>query len=123
LFDGTGNGSYEGLKKKVDIARSQGIRVVANYCTTDLKTALARNAARAKTDGRMVPPSFLEFSHRSVSQLFPKAINDGLFDEAHLYDTTKAPRKIASYVDGNLSILDQAAWDNFIRKGGSQNGW
>jgi predicted ABC-type ATPase len=122
LFDGTGNGSYEGLKKKIDIARSQGIRIVANYCTTDLKTAHARNIARAKKDGRMVPPSFLEFSHRSVSQLFPKAIKEDLFDEAHLYDTTGTPKKILTYRDGNLEIHDSQAWEAFKAKGGYEYG-
>lgn len=119
MLDGTGNGSEGGLAKKVGIAKKQGMKVVAVYATTDLQTAIARNKQRAKTDGRMVPQSFLEFSHQQVSSLFPRFVRNGSFDEAHLYDTTgKDPRKIATLSDGDFVVHDQTAYDSFLRKAG-----
>jgi predicted ABC-type ATPase len=119
MLDGTGNGSEGGLAKKVGIAKKQGMKVVAVYATTDLQTAIARNKQRAKTDGRMVPQSFLEFSHQQVSALFPRFVRNGSFDEAHLYDTTgKDPRKIATLSDGDFVVHDQTAYDSFLRKAG-----
>lgn len=119
MLDGTGNGSEGGLAKKVNIAKKQGMRVVAVYATTDLQTAIARNRERAKTEGRMVPQSFLEYSHQQVSALFPRFVRNGSFDEAHLYDTTgKDPRKIATLSDGEFVVHDQAAYDSFLRKAG-----
>ncbi len=119
MLDGTGNGSESGLAKKVNIAKKQGMKVVAVYATTDLQTAIARNNKRAKTDGRMVPQSFLEYSHQQVSALFPKFVRNGSFDEAHLYDTTKKkPKKIATMSEGEFVVHDQAAYDSFLRKAG-----
>jgi len=95
------------------------MKVVAVYATTDLQTAIARNNKRAKTDGRMVPQSFLEYSHQQVSALFPKFVRNGSFDEAHLYDTTKKkPKKIATMSEGEFVVHDQAAYDSFLRKAG-----
>lgn len=119
MLDGTGNGSEGGLAKKVGIAKKQGMKVVAVYATTDLQTAIARNRERAKTEGRMVPQSFLEYSHQQVSALFPKFVRNGSFDEAHLYDTTgKEPKKIATLSDGEFVVHNQAAYDSFLRKAG-----
>lgn len=119
MLDGTGNGSESGLAKKVNIAKKNGMKVVAVYATTDLQTAIARNRERAKTEGRMVPQSFLEYSHQQVSALFPKFVRNGSFDEAHLYDTTgKKPKKIATLNEGEFVVHDQAAYNSFLRKAG-----
>jgi predicted ABC-type ATPase len=116
MLDGTGNGSEGGLAGKVGIAKKRGMKVVAVYATTDLDTALKRNAERAKTDGRMVPNSFLRYSHSQVSALFPRFVKNGSFDEAHLYETTGEPKKIATYRDGALDVHDQGAWQSFLNK-------
>jgi predicted ABC-type ATPase len=118
MLDGTGNGSEGGLAKKVGIAKKQGMKVVAVYATTDLQTAIARNKQRAKTDGRMVPQSFLEFSHQQVSSLFPRFVRNGSFDEAHLYDTTGDAKKIATYQNGSLEVHDPKAYRKFLDKAG-----
>ena len=119
ILDGTGNGSEGGLSKKVGIARKQGMKVVAVYATTDLETAIARNKKRAATEGRMVPESFLRYSHQQVSALFPRFVENGSFDEAHLYDTTKKqPKKIATYSSGKLEVHDRGAYRAFLGKAG-----
>jgi predicted ABC-type ATPase len=118
MLDGTGNGSEGGLAGKVGIARDRGMKVVAVYATTDLDTALKRNAERAKTDGRMVPNSFLRYSHSQVSALFPRFVANGSFDEAHLYDTTGDAKKIATYQNGSLEVHDPKAYRKFLDKAG-----
>ena len=118
MLDGTGNGSEGGLAGKVGIARDRGMKVVAVYATTDLDTALKRNAERAKTDGRMVPNSFLRYSHSQVSALFPRFVANGSFDEAHLYDTTVDAKKIATYQNGSLEVHDPKAYRKFLDKAG-----
>jgi len=94
------------------------MKVVAVYATTDLDTALKRNAERAKTDGRMVPNSFLRYSHSQVSALFPRFVANGSFDEAHLYDTTGDAKKIATYQNGSLEVHDPKAYRKFLDKAG-----
>jgi predicted ABC-type ATPase len=116
MLDGTGNGSPEGLAKKVAIAKKSGAKVVAVYATTDIGTAMQRNRARAKTEGRMVPESFVQFSHAQVSSLFPKFVEGKHFDEAHLFDTTSSPRKIATYQADKLEVHDEKAYRDFLGK-------
>jgi len=87
VWDGTGDNSIESLTRKVRLMRANGHRVVANYVTVDTEVALARNIARAKQTGRMVPESYVRQTHSNVSRVFSEAIEAGLFDEAYLWDT------------------------------------
>lgn len=118
MLDGTGNGSYGGLKKKVDYMRRSGAKIQARYVTTDVETAVKRNKARGEETGRMVPEHFVRESHASVSYLVPYAIKKGLFDDFTLHDTTqKEPRLVASAKGTDLTIHEPELWDAFIKKG------
>jgi len=115
--DGTGNTSFASVKRKVDAARSQGHKVRAEYATVSVETALARNKARGAKTGRLVPETFVRSVHRSVSNVFPEAVKQGLFDQANLWDTEGSPVLVASAVGTELTVHDQGRWDAFIAKG------
>lgn len=118
MLDGTGNGSLDQLARKVDVLRSTGHRVVAHYVTVDTETAVERSNQRALKTGRMVPSDFIRANHRAVSQVVPKAIQAGLFDEFTLWDTNEGEsRAIARATGRKLEVLDANAWANFLTKG------
>lgn len=118
MLDGTGDSGIDSLKKKVDIMRANGAKVVANYVTVDTKEALRRNAERAKETGRMPPESMVREVHATVSRVVPEAIKRGLFDEFKLVDTnTGSPVVVATAVGKGLTIHNQALWDRFLAKG------
>lgn len=121
LLDTTGDGSYDKLKKRLEGLRRDGHKIEAHYMTNSIDTAMKLNEERFKETGRKVFPGDLLHMHRQVSQNVPKALEDGLFDEFHLYDSddlSKDPIEIARKMPGGeLEILDQDKWDAFIEKG------
>lgn len=119
IIDGTGDSSYENLARKVAGWRVGGARVVANYITVDTDTAIERAAARGLKTGRNVPEDFIREVHRSVSNVVPEALRNGLFDEFTLWDNNGAAgaaTKIARYADGRLTILNESLWQRFLDK-------
>lgn len=117
LMDGTGNSSVKKLARKVDSMRAAGQSVEALYVTIDTPTAIERAWARAAQTGRMVPVSVIEECHAAVSQTFPQAVAEGLFDKVTLLDTSFSPPKIIAYGYGkNLTILDEKAYAAFLAK-------
>lgn len=120
LYDTTGNGNYEGFKKRLEGLRSQGHRIVAHYMTNDIKLAHKLNDKRFKETGRKVPGYDLEHIHGQVSRNVPRALKDDLFDELYLYNTDdldRGPKLILRYADGRLSVKDPAAYRDFLVKG------
>lgn len=119
IVDGTGDNSYENLAKKVASYRTGGARIVANYVTVDTDTAVARADARGRHTGRFVPETFIREVHRNISQVLPRAIENGLFDELTVWDNNGAAgaaKVIARYADGRLTVLDQGLWARFLAK-------
>jgi predicted ABC-type ATPase len=123
FWDGTGDSGYDSLKGKVDKMKAAGHRVVAHYVTVDVETAVARNNARfampaSQGGGRLVPESVVRGTHKTVSQVLPRAMEDGLFDEVTLWDTNAGPpRKVASGKGKSFTIHDQDLWMAFLAKG------
>ena len=117
-LDGTGNGAFGSLKRKVDGFRSHGHRVRAIYATCDTELAIKRANARAEQTGRYVPEAVIRSTHDKVSRVFPRAIEEGMFDEWELWSTDSEPVKIASGL-GKLGVVaDQKLWEDFLKKGG-----
>ena len=118
-LDGTGDSGYEKLAGKVAAARKTGAKVKATYVTVDTEVAVERNRIRAEKTGRLVPEAFVRNTHKVVSQIVPKAIAEGLFDEIQVFDTNKdgEVRLAASAKGKTLVIHDQELWDNFVAKG------
>jgi predicted ABC-type ATPase len=117
IVDGTGDGSYENLAKKVASYRKSGARVVAEYVTVDVETAIQRAASRGARTGRFVPETVIREIHRGVSNVFPQAVENGLFDEFVLWDNNGPTAiKIAEGTGNRLRILNAAAWQRFLAK-------
>ena len=136
IMDGTGDGGYGKFKTKVAKYRKQGAsKITANYVTVDEDEAYKRMVARArKTErdpetgkigkgGRWVPEQVLRGTHRSVSEVVPKALKDDLFDNFKLWDnnTHGKPPEVIAYLDkstnGKLKVVDREKWNKFIAKG------
>ena len=117
VFDGTGDGSLDGLRKKLGEVRGSGAKVVAHYVTIDIDEALRRNEERAKKSGRLPPPEFVREVHRAISDVLPKAIGEGLFDEITVWDNNgEQPIAIAFARGPALEIRDEALWNRFVSK-------
>jgi hypothetical protein len=136
MLDGAGDSTYEKLKANVERYRSGGAKVVANYVTVDYDEAYKRMRERGdgsvyigsfQSVGRYIPAAHLRAVHAEVARVFPKAIEDGLFDEFTLWDTNGSKPlgggkfspalKVVSGKGKNLTIHDQAAWESFLAKG------
>lgn len=117
LLDGTGNGSIKSMEKKVKRMREGGHRVVAHYVTVDTDTAVQRNEVRAARTGRLVPEAFIRGSHQKVSEIVPQALQQGLYDEFALWDTSSSETvKVASAKGKKLKVHDDNAWEAFKAK-------
>ena len=118
VMDGTGDGTYENLERKMKVLRDGGLRIEANYVTVDTETALRRAQERGAKTGRHVPADGLRAVHRDVSKILPLAMERGLFDKATLWDTNESgkPRKVASSEGASLTVHDAALWQRFLAK-------
>ena len=118
VLDGSGNGSFAGLEKKIVAARVAGYKVRAEYVTVDVETAVARNYERGKRTGRLPPETLLRENHAAVSRIFPEAVRRGLFDEARLWDTgEKEPVLVVSTKGAHMIVHNEELWDKFLKKG------
>lgn len=116
-YDGAGDGGIESLAKKINLYRSQGARIEANYVTVDVETAKARAYARGLETGRFVPDAYLREVHANVSVDFPAAIKRGLLDKYSLWDTNSGnPVLVMTGTGKNMVIHDKAAWKRFLAK-------
>lgn len=116
LLDGTGDGSNAGLLAKIEAAQASGYQVRGYYATISVDEAITRSTLRAARTGREVPITKITATHAAVSRVFPTAASN--MDEIFLFDTTtRTPRLIASAKGGIIKVLDQEAFDAFLRKG------
>jgi len=118
VMDGTGDSNYDKLAAKITKMKRGGRKVIANYVTVDTEVAVARNLARAKKTGRLVPEAYVRQVHASISEVVPKAVKNGLFNEFALYDTNVAGkiRLVASAKGKKLVVHDEALWKRFLAK-------
>lgn len=121
ILDGTGNGSLDKLKRRVQPFKDAGYRVQADYVTVPTDVAVERAFKRGQETGRFVPESVTREIHAGVSKTFPQAARADLFDEVRLFDTDvafgDAPFLIYERVDGVERIVDQTKWEAFLAKG------
>ena len=115
-LDGTGDGSVEGVLKKIQKARDADYKVEARYCTKDIEAAIQANIARAKKTGRMVQLDSVISIHKTVSEIFPKVASE--FDHVELWDHNgPEPVKIAECWRGKeIKVHNQEAYDRFLAK-------
>ena len=117
LLDGTGDTSAASMTKKIDTARAAGYTIEANYVTLPTDLAIKNARARGDATGRYVPDEVVRVTHVGVSQTFPAVAHK--FDKVSLYDTSEQgkPRLILSGVKGNIDVIDQKAYNDFLAKG------
>ena len=121
VLDGTGDSSYASLQKKVAEARASSTRVTAEYVTIETEDAVRRSAARGRRSGRYVPEQVVRDTHAGVSEVFPQAAADDLFDEIRLWDNNvpKGERPILVYekIAGQPErIIRPDLYDDFLAK-------
>jgi predicted ABC-type ATPase len=118
FLDGTGDSSFEKLKKKTAALRAGGAEVRANYVTVDTAEAIRRNEARAAKTGRMVPNSFVSETHANISRIFPQILDENIFDEVTLWDTNTPGEAIPVLTQkgGEITIHRQDLWERFLAK-------
>jgi predicted ABC-type ATPase len=120
VLDGVGNSSFTRVQAKIEDARKRGYKIEAHYVTIPTDVAIARNHARFKETGRLVPDSVIENAHRKVTDTVLASIEAGLFDEFDLWDTDTnfgPPVLIATANGTDLNVVDQERWDKFVAKG------
>ena len=114
IFDGTGDGSVEEMKEKIDIARNAGYEVNAQYVTVDTEEAVKRNKQRYLDDmedykagknpymPRKVPDIYVRSCHSHVSDISMQIADQ--FDSLEIYDNNgpkgSKPVKIATCTRG-----------------------
>lgn len=120
VIDGVNDGGIEKVQSKVANIKiaTGGKRIRADYVSldTDLSVNLART--RAKKTGRMVPEDVILKNNRAISELVPKLIEQGTFDELYLWDTNMngQPRLVLSVIDGKLTMYDESLYKRFLGK-------
>ena len=115
VLDGTGDSDFDKLVSKVELMKSNGHVVEANYVTVDVETAVQRNIERAEKTGRYVSEKVLRETYKSLSNVVPKALALGIYDKFNMWDNNgRPPVKIASAEGKNLVIHDQKKWDRFL---------
>jgi predicted ABC-type ATPase len=114
LLDGSGDGTVEGMIKKIAGYREGGHEIVAHYVTTDVKTAIARSDARGAQTGRYVPHTYLKYLHAEVSKVFPLLAKTGVFDKYSLIDTSGAsPKVVVSGAGIKMTVHEPALYKTF----------
>jgi SPP1 gp7 family putative phage head morphogenesis protein len=118
FLDGTGDSSFEKLKAKATALRAGGAELRANYVTVDTIEAIRRNEARAAKTGRMVPNSFVSETHANISRIFPRILDEKVFDDITLWDTNTPGKaiRVISQKNGVTTIHDQGLWERFLAK-------
>lgn len=119
-LDGTGDGSLNSMRKKINEARKNGYKVEAAYVTCPTEMAVERAKKRAEKTGRDVPEQQVRRTHAAVSRIFPQIASE--FDHVTLWDTGgpkgSKPKKIAECWRGEpIKIIDNDAYQAFLDKG------
>ena len=117
-LDGTGDGSVDGVLKKIKQARDRGYQVNACYVTCPTELAVQRSIDRGKRTKRNVPLDQVRSIHKKVSQIFPQVAKE--FDHVKLFDTAQGgkPVLIAECErGGEIKVHDQKLYDAFLAKG------
>ena len=112
LVDGTGDGSVEKMRKKIQQAKDAGHTVRGVYVFKPVEAALVANGERDRT----VNPEEVVKTHKAISSILPEIAKD--FDDVKLYANMKKgepPVLIASGGGGKgLTIHDQKLYDMFL---------
>lgn len=112
LVDGTGDGSAEKMRKKIQQAKAAGQTVNGVYVFKPVEDAIVSNFARERT----VDPMMLVDTHRQISKMLPEIAAD--FDNVKLYANMKKGEPPVLIAEGGggkgLKILDDGLYKQFL---------
>lgn len=115
VLDGTGDTSEKSLLGKIAQARVAGFGVQGVYVTIPTDEAVDRANSRAERTGRVVDESVIRDTHASVSNILPNVLD--AFDSVQLIDNTNGARTIMTAKNGDVTIIDSKAYNEFVAKG------
>ncbi len=110
---------YEKVMSKVSGLIKAGYHIKMDYTTLDPNLSLTLAAKRFKESGRWVPRTYIRKANKDLTDTFIKVAHSGKINELNLWDTNikgKAPRLVASATKGELKIVDQKLWKDFLKK-------
>jgi predicted ABC-type ATPase len=118
VLDGTGDSKIDKLTAKVNEAAQAGYKVKATYVTIPTEVAWERSVKRAVTEKRFVPEGIVRGTHSAISQVFPQAIEKGLFTEVRLFDNSGSrPVLIGQGTGSNFQVIRPDLYSDFLAKG------
>lgn len=125
IYDGTGDGSNNSVRKKIKAARERGYAVNAVYVSVDTETAVARNKKRyedavAKGENpRLVPEDTVRNIHRNCTDISVSMAPE--FDHIEIWDNNGARGQQKLIAEGGsgkgLVAKDKEKFDNYLSKG------
>lgn len=130
IYDGTGDGGFSSVQRKIDSAKEHGYRVEAKYVTIDTEEAVRRNQKRyddaiaAGKVPRLPPEETVRKTHAKVTDVAVKMAPQ--FDHIEVWDNNGArgqQKKIAEGGNGqHLKVTpgNQEVFNKFLAK--SQSG-
>lgn len=111
---------YESVMSKVSGLIKAGYHVKMDYTTLDPNLSLQLAEDRFNKTGRWVPRTYIRKTNKDITDTFIKLAHSGKINELNLWDTNikgQAPRLVASATKGELKIVDQKLWNDFLKKG------
>lgn len=116
IYDGTMKNPYK-YKRIIQNLKDAGYEVRVVGADIPLDEAIKRSEMRARKEGRNVPRSIIEGSHRGFSSAFSEIAE--LADDYELYDNSG---DFPVLIKDKSGVHDQGLWDRFVDKGKSSNG-
>lgn len=132
VYDGTGDGSVNSMRKKIKGAHDAGYKAVGEYVTVDIDEALRRNKLRyeaakekyekglSKVPPRLPDAKIVKSIHRKVTDISVECASE--FDSIKIYDNNGArgstPTLIATGGNGKpLSAVNKTLLQKYLDKG------
>ena len=132
VYDGTGDGSVNSMRKKIKDAHDAGYKAVGEYVTVDIDEALRRNKLRyeaakekyekglSKVPPRLPDAKIVKSIHRKVTDISVECASE--FDSIKIYDNNGArgstPTLIATGGNGKpLSAVNKPLLQKYLDKG------
>lgn len=132
VYDGTGDGSVNSMRKKIKDAHDAGYKAVGEYVTVDIDEALRRNELRyeaakekyekglSKVPPRLPDAKIVKSIHRKVTDISVECASE--FDSIKIYDNNgargSAPTLIATGGNGKpLSAVNKTLLQKYLDKG------
>ena len=116
IYDGTMKNPYK-YKRIIQNLKDAGYEVRVVGADVPLNEAIKRSEMRARKEGRNVPRSIIEGSHRGFSSAFSEIAE--LADDYELYDNSG---EFPVLIKDKSGVHDENLWDRFVEKGKTNKG-